>query len=320
MSASITVLDLIRAHYRADEQAFRTFAFRLARMTKVESTRKTMLDVVEKGGRAPGRGGAGRGADPQQLRPMSSNLLEPLAEVSLDDLLLEDDVRAQLDEIVLELAHRDELETRNLRPRCRLLFEGPPGNGKTSSGAAIAHELGVPAYGVSIPSLIGSHLGETGRNLAALFQHVQSGTLVVFDEIDAVGGSRIAVRQSADAEQNASVNAILTLLDRKGDGTLVATTNRADVLDPALRRRFDEVITFPGPTRAQMAQLAGRLEDKFGVTESVDLTGCENFDAVTKRVLRAARAEAMAAILDAKAAADEDLADDGDDDTDRAAS
>lgn len=313
MSASMMVLDLLRSHYRDDEQAFRTFAFRLARMTKSDGLRKTMLDVLEEGRR---RGSAKpppatRFQQPTVLKPGTSSMLEPLIDVTLDSLLYEDDLRAQIDSIVLELAHRKELEARSkeLRPRSRLLFEGPPGNGKTSAGAAIANELGCAAYGVSIPSLVSQWIGETGRNLGTLFDQIESGAVVVFDEIDAIGGRRTDASTSGGAEKNAIVNGLLVLLDRKTDGTLIATTNRADVLDPALLRRFDETLTFPAPSQAQMSQLAGRLEERLKVPP-VDLTGCENFDAVTKRVLREARRQAMEEILAEKAAVTEELEED----------
>jgi SpoVK/Ycf46/Vps4 family AAA+-type ATPase len=179
--------------------------------------------------------------------------------------------------------------------------------GKTSAAAGIAHELGVPAYGVSIPELVSKYMGGTGENLAKLFGQLRDGAVVVFDEIDAIGGSRTAVDQTSAAERNQIVNTLLTLLDRRGGGVLVATTNRADVLDPALRRRFDETLVFPSATPEQQATLARRLEAKFGLTQWVDLCGCENFDAVTKRVTREARRIVMAEILAAKAAGAEDI-------------
>lgn len=310
MSASTLVLDLFRAHFRGDPQAFRTFALRLARLTTNEMTRKTMLDVIERGGKAT------RHADPftdAARKPMAptgaSTLLEPLDSVSLDDLMFEPWLRAQLDEVVLEIAHRTELAERHLKPRCRLLFCGPPGNGKTSSGAAIGHELGVPAYGVTIPALMSQFMGGTGGNLQQLFGSVNNGSVVVLDEIDAIGGHRTNPDQAAAKEQNSIVNALLTLLDRHRDGTLIATTNRLDVLDPALVRRFDDVVEFPAPNDEQKNALARRLEEKHEIG-FVDVRDCANFDAVTKRVVGEARRIVMREILAAKAADSEELRDD----------
>jgi SpoVK/Ycf46/Vps4 family AAA+-type ATPase len=320
MSASMLVLDLIRSHYRGDAQAFRAFALRLARMTNNVETRQTMLDVLDRArdhaptSRWNGNGGASPTSSPRPATPprqpaSQSRLMEPLAEVSLDDLLLEDYVRMELDDLVLELAHRSELAEHGLAPRCRLLFEGPPGNGKTSAACGIALELGLPAYGVSVPSLVSEFCGKTSQNLGELFEHVDQGMLVVFDELDAIGSERMSAHTGAATDHNTTVSTILTLLDRKTVGALVATTNRADIMDPAVLRRFDDIVTFPAPSSAQMELLSRRLEKKFHIGP-VNLVGCENFDAVTKRVLREARRVVMGHILAAKAASTEELADD----------
>lgn len=328
MNAALLVLDLIRSHYRGDDQAFRAHALTLARGTKDQDTRKSMLDVLEQGKRRPAPYRPPTYSQPaipdsrfkqvaalpppSPLKPKShSSLIEPLPEFLLDDLLLDDAIRAQVDELVLELTYRPDFVTAGLRPRCRLLFEGVPGVGKSSLGAAMADELGIQAYGVTIPSLISKFVGATGENLGELFKYVDDDCVIVFDEIDAIGSGRIGVQSSAGAEHNAIVNTILTLLDRNTRGTLIATTNRVDILDPALIRRFDETITFPAPTRELMGVLAGRLEERYKLPP-VDLSGCENYDAVTKRVLREARRAIMAKILAAKAATDDlDAIEDG---------
>lgn len=301
MSASVLVLDLMRAHYRGDSQAFRSFALRLARLTKTESTRKTMMDVIAKGGRDIRRDeGPFQPRRPTATAP-TDGLLKPTTPIPLDDLLYEPALRTQLNEIVLEIAHRAELAERNLTPRGRLLFCGPPGNGKTSAAGAIGDELDVPVFTVTIPALMSKYLGGTGENLGQFFRHVGDGAVVVLDEIDAIGGHRVNPDQAASKEQNAIVNALLTLLDTHKGGTLVATTNRIDVLDPALVRRFDETVNFPPPNDAQKVQLMARLCEKYAIAP-VDVRDCPNFDAVTKRVVGEARRQVMREILAAKAA------------------
>jgi SpoVK/Ycf46/Vps4 family AAA+-type ATPase len=81
---------------------------------------------------------------------------------------------------------------------------------------------------------------------------------------------------------------------------MVATTNRPDILDPALLRRFDETIHFPAPSVVQMQSLAGKLTDRYAI-DPVDIRDCQNFDAVTKTVEREARRRVMAEILAADA-------------------
>lgn len=231
--------------------------------------------------------------------------LQPMRRIGFPELMLEPDLQALLDELVQELEFREELAERNLRARNRFLFHGPPGNGKSSSAAAVGHALGVPAYCVSIPQLVGSHLGETGKNLGALFDSIRHGMVVVFDEIDAIGSRRGQGEQSCDKEMNATVNCFLMLLDRNKSGVIMATTNRPDILDPALMRRFDEKILFPAPSREQMESLAWTLAQKFGVPP-VYVADCANFDEVTKRVENEARRIVMKELLAADAAPDDD--------------
>lgn len=174
----------------------------------------------------------------------------------------------------------------------------------SSSASALGNALGMSAYAVSIPRVIGSHIGETGQKLGELFDSLRDGMVIVFDEIDALGGKRGTVDQAASKEMNSTVNTLLTLMDRHRDGIFVATTNRPDILDPALMRRFDEQIHFPEPSHAQMTALAERLCAEHGVAP-IDVSGCRNYDEATKLVQREARRAVMREILSTEADAEE---------------
>jgi hypothetical protein len=175
----------------------------------------------------------------------------------------------------------------------------------TSSASALASQIGVRAYAVSLPQVVGSHLGETGGNLGKLFGALRDDVLVVFDEIDALGSRRGVGEQACDKEMNSTVNTLLTLLDRNRSGIIIATTNRPDILDPALLRRFDEQIEFPAPSTEQMRSLAAKLCEGFGVP-AVDVSGCRNFDEVTKRCETEARRAVMRELIAAEQAGEED--------------
>jgi SpoVK/Ycf46/Vps4 family AAA+-type ATPase len=300
-TASARILQLVRAHYRGDEQAFAGAATQLARAAKSDIIRRSLTEAIREGySRRPRR--RSEQAEPRGASKIDQcGLLQSLPALGFADLLLDPDAEALLQEIAIELEYREPLSERGLRPRSRLLFWGPPGNGKSSAGAAMAAALGVRAYAVSIPRLIDGHVGATGQNLAAVFEALGPDDVVVFDELDAVGSTRGTVDQAASKEFNAIVNTMLTLLDRHEDGVLIATTNRPDIIDPALLRRFDEQIKFPSPTRQQKRLLAERLCDAHQV-DPVAVDDCENFDAVTKRVRTEARRAVMAELLAADAA------------------
>jgi SpoVK/Ycf46/Vps4 family AAA+-type ATPase len=302
VTASANVMQLVRAHYRGDSAAFANAAMTLARGAKAVAIRDGILDLVREGVSKQRAGNAPR--ETRQMQPMqvplrANGMLEELPRTTFSALLLEPSLQMLLDEFVVELEYREELATKGLRARNRLLFWGPPGNGKTSCAAALADALDLPAYAVSLPRLIGSHVGETGKNLGEIFQHLTPNTVVIFDEIDAVASTRGTPDQAASKEFNSNVNTLLTLMDRNRSGVVVATTNRPDVVDPAVLRRFDESIEFPGPSVAQMRSLANKLTDGYGIPMLEDgvLLDCLNYDAVAKVVEREARRIVMKQLL-----------------------
>ena len=297
MSASATVLQLVRAHYAGNDVAFASAAGALARSAKSPAIRAAIAQLIQ--------GGPSRGGSAGTLRPLSkaaaNSKLQELSPVSFEGLVLENSLQAMLDELVVELEYSEELAARNLRARNRLLFHGPPGNGKSSVASAIAQALGMRAYGVSLPQMISCYMGETGKNLGEVFDSVGSNCVVVFDEIDAIGSRRGDVTSGAGKEANSVVNTMLTLMDRNRGGLIVATTNRPDIVDAALLRRFDEQIFFTGPNPQQIRNLVEKLCAGYGIKPNVDVSDCENFDAVSKRVETTARRIVMQEILAAEA-------------------
>ena len=146
-------------------------------------------------------------------------------------------------------------------PRGVLLI-GEPGCGKTLLAKAIAGEADVPFFSISGSDFVEMFVGVGASRVRDLFKQAkESAPCIIFlDEIDAVGRRRGGgFSQGGHDEREQTLNAILVEMDgfNSGDGVIViAATNRADVLDPALTRpgRFDRQITVPLP------DLKGRLE------------------------------------------------------------
>lgn len=300
MTAAANVMQLVRAHFQRDETAFASAAMSLARAAKSNPLRVQITEALKRGyDRRPGEAHNFLQQVPAPRPENMSNLLQSLPAIGFADLLLPVDLQLFLDEIVTEIEYRADLAARKLRPRCRLLFYGPPGNGKTSSAAALGNALGIPAYAVSLPRVIDKYIGATGQHLGELFDSLRANTLIVFDEIDAIGATRGGGTQAASKEMNGIVNTMLTLMDRNRDGIFVATTNRPDIIDPALLRRFDEQIHFPDASFEQMTALAERLCEEHGVPP-ISVSGCRNFDEATKLVQREARRAVMREILSAE--------------------
>src|SRR5262249_21266039 len=103
--------------------------------------------------------------------------------------------------------------------------------------------------------IVSSLLGETAANLRKVFDFAANGSWVVlFDEFDAIGRSRDDVTEHGELKR--VVGAFLQMLDRfSGRSLLIAATNFEQVLDPALWRRFDEVVRFRRPSPAEIEQL-----------------------------------------------------------------
>jgi SpoVK/Ycf46/Vps4 family AAA+-type ATPase len=156
--------------------------------------------------------------------------------------------------------------------RQRLLLQGPPGCGKTSAAEALAAELGRPFMLVRLDAVVSSYLGETASNLRRVLEYSEEAPFVVlFDEFDALGRSRDD--STEHGEMKRVVTAFLQMTDRyRGPSLLLAATNHPALLDPALWRRFDEVLTFPLPTVHELRRLL-RLRLRPVVHHGVDIEG-----------------------------------------------
>lgn len=164
---------------------------------------------------------------------------------TLEDIQLSDMNRKTIAEVLEEQKQAEILLAHGLAPRHRLLFKGPPGNGKTCLAEAIANAMNLPFLVVRQEGLIDSHLGKTARNIYQVFSYaIKQPCVLFFDEFDAIGGRRS--NSSTDTNEfNRVVNAFLTQLDALPYYVLViAATNRADILDEALLRRFQITLEF----------------------------------------------------------------------------
>ncbi|MEQ1544731.1 AAA family ATPase [Methyloglobulus sp.] len=178
---------------------------------------------------------------------------EPLR--SIDDVILSDENRSLLDEILEEHHRLEILKSNGLFPADRLLFCGPPGCGKTLSAEVVASELGLPLAIVRIDSVVSSFLGETAANLRKVFDFIASVPMVVlFDEFDALAKERADSAEHGELKR--VVNAFLQMLDAyDGKSLLIAATNHEGMLDSAIWRRFDEVLVFEAPNLEQLKRL-----------------------------------------------------------------
>lgn len=183
----------------------------------------------------------------------------------LQDIILPVSVELACKELIEEQNRVDLLRAHNIEPRHRVLFAGPPGNGKTSLAEALANELAVPFLVVRYEGVIASYLGETAVRLAKLFEQVRTRRCVLFlDEFDVVGKERGDIHETGEIKR--VVSSLLLQVDALPSHVIVVTaTNHPELLDRAVWRRFQLRLLLPPPTQTQAEEWFRRFEERLGV-------------------------------------------------------
>lgn len=164
-----------------------------------------------------------------------------------DELFLDKDTIEILKQIAIEYKEKEILNTYHLKHKNKILFCGKPGTGKTFTAQILSSELYLPLVYVRFDSIVSSYLGETATNLRKVFDYIANDSFIVlFDEFDIIGKNRNDHYEHGEIKR--VVNNFLQMLDNfDGDSVIIASTNHHHILDPAIWRRFDEVVYFGLP-------------------------------------------------------------------------
>ncbi|MCN9242807.1 ATP-dependent zinc metalloprotease FtsH [Streptomyces sp. RY43-2] len=199
-----------------------------------------------------GGGMLGRKAPP---RPVE---LQPgTRRTTFQDVAGIDEVKGELDDVVDFLKHPDAYRRMGAKMPRGVLLSGPPGTGKTLLARAVAGEAGVPFFSASASEFIEMIVGVGASRVRELFAEARkvAPSIIFIDEIDTIGRARGGgASMGGHDEREQTLNQILTEMDgfSGAEGVVViAATNRADILDPALTRpgRFDRVVQVAPPDR-----------------------------------------------------------------------
>jgi len=134
--------------------------------------------------------------------------------------------------------HHDLLAKKGIASKLSLMLSGPPGTGKTLLAGHVAAQMRKKLYVVRLDSLISSMLGDTAKNVRAIFDFVAGKDAVLFlDELDAI--AKVRDDRNELGELKRVVNTVIQGIDSLEDRTvLLAATNHPQMLDPAIWRRF----------------------------------------------------------------------------------
>ena len=162
--------------------------------------------------------------------------------------------KEELEEIVEFLKHPGQFNSLGARIPKGVLLMGQPGTGKTLLARAVAGEAGVPFFSISGSDFVEMFVGVGASRVRDLFNEAKKNApaIIFIDEIDAVGRHRGAGLGGGHDEREQTLNQLLVEMDGFGNNTgiiVMAATNRADILDPALLRpgRFDRQIAIGAP-------------------------------------------------------------------------
>ncbi|KAG6586242.1 26S proteasome regulatory subunit 6A-like A, partial [Cucurbita argyrosperma subsp. sororia] len=181
---------------------------------------------------------------------------------------LEKQIQELVEAIVLPMTHKERFQKLGIRPPKGVLLYGPPGTGKTLMARACAAQTNATFLKLAGPQLVQMFIGDGAKLVRDAFQLAKekSPCIIFIDEIDAIGTKRFDSEVSGDREVQRTMLELLNQLDGFSSDErikVIAATNRADILDPALMRsgRLDRKIEFPHPTeeaRARIMQIHSR--------------------------------------------------------------
>jgi len=188
------------------------------------------------------------------------------------------EAKEEVMEIVEFLKEPQKFQTLGGRIPKGVLLMGPPGTGKTLLAKAIAGEAGVPFFSISGSDFVEMFVGVGASRVRDMFEQGKKHApcLIFIDEIDAVGRSRFSGIGGGHDEREQTLNALLVEMDgfETSDGVIIiAATNRADVLDPALLRpgRFDRQIIIDLPTLKGREEILRMHAQKIKLAHNADL-------------------------------------------------
>ena len=242
---------MVRSHAAGDDASFYSVALQVAAREAKRGHHVLASDIkkaVDASREAAPR--ASVTALGQPRGDLADLILTTHPSTKLRDLVAPTPLVSEIKHVLAEQRQRKRLLDSGFTPVHRLLLEGPPGTGKTMTASVLAHELALPLFTVRLDALMSKFMGETASKLRLVFDQVeQRRGVYLFDEFDALGADRAG---NDVGEARRVLNSFLIFLENASAASIViAATNHRAILDKALFRRMDLVLTYTKPDARQ---------------------------------------------------------------------
>lgn len=250
---------LLRSHTAGDDDLFRSVALQIAAHEATKGNGRLaeeLRDLVAKARRGQQPTGSPRAVPiARPTGELAGLVLASYPAIRLSEMVLADGVRSRIEDVISQQHQRDLLRSHGLSPKRKLLLVGPAGCGKTMTASVLASECQLPLLFVQLHALITKYMGETAAKLHLIFDAMaETRGVYLFDEFDAIGATRAAGNDVGEIRR--VLNSFLQFLERDdSESLIVAATNFVGMLDDALFRRFDDVITYELPNRTLIKRL-----------------------------------------------------------------
>ncbi|MBR0504398.1 MAG: AAA family ATPase, partial [Kiritimatiellae bacterium] len=274
MATADQIKSLIRTHYSNQREQFSTIALQVAAHEAMQGHQSVALEIRSLVDGAKVK-------DYDRIVPFTPELEHLVrlgkAEVRMSQLVVSDVLAASIKRILTEYRQRAKLERFGMSYRRKILLAGPPGTGKTMTASVLASELQLPLYVIQLDKIVTKFMGETSAKLRLVFEGMRDRKGVyLFDEFDTIGGER--AKDNDVGEMRRVLNSFLQFIENDpSDSLIVCATNNPKLLDQALFRRFDDVLSYELPDvdsakKLIRNRLANFISSRFGFAKIGEAT------------------------------------------------